>query len=223
MKFKKWNIGSPAEQDVALLRTAGYPYLLSTVLAARGITTPEAAAEFLERERQLTISPMLMRDMDKAVERIQRAIADGETIAVFGDYDVDGITSTVLLRDYLKSCGVRCLRHIPRRIEDGYGLSKDAIASLREQGATLMITVDCGITGNEEVAFANSIGLDVVVTDHHECKETLPDPPAGLPVSLQASGGRGRGAEAGAGPGRRKPGGRPLCPVLHPGRHRHHR
>ena len=175
MKFKKWNIGSPAEQDVALLRTAGYPYLLSTVLAARGITTPEAAAEFLERERQLTISPMLMRDMDKAVERIQRAIADGETIAVFGDYDVDGITSTVLLRDYLKSCGVRCLRHIPRRIEDGYGLSKDAIASLREQGATLMITVDCGITGNEEVAFANSIGLDVVVTDHHECKETLPD------------------------------------------------
>ena len=175
MKFKKWNIGSPAEQDVALLRTAGYPYLLSTVLAARGITTPEAAAEFLERERQLTISPMLMRDMDKAVERIQRAIADGETIAVFGDYDVDGITSTVLLRDYLKSCGVRCLRHIPRRIEDGYGLSKDAIASLREQGATLMITVDCGITGNEEVAFANSIGLDVVVTDHHECKETLQD------------------------------------------------
>lgn len=175
MKFKKWNIGSPAEQDVALLRTAGYPYLLSTVLAARGITTPEAAAEFLERERQLTISPMLMRDMDKAVERIQRAIADGETIAVFGDYDVDGITSTVLLRDYLKSCGVRCLRHIPRRIEDGYGLSKDAIASLRQQGATLMITVDCGITGNEEVAFANSIGLDVVVTDHHECKETLPD------------------------------------------------
>ena len=93
MKFKKWNIGSPAEQDVALLRTAGYPYLLSTVLAARGITTPEAAAEFLEQERKLTISPMLMRDMDKAVERIQRAIADGETMAVFGDYDVDGITS----------------------------------------------------------------------------------------------------------------------------------
>ena len=175
MKFKKWNIGSPAEQDVALLRTAGYPYLLSTVLAARGITTPEAAAEFLERERKLTISPMLMRDMDKAVERIQRAIADGETVAVFGDYDVDGITSTVLLRDYLKSCGVHCLRHIPRRIEDGYGLSKDAIASLRQQGATLMITVDCGITGDEEVAFANSIGMDVVVTDHHECKETLPD------------------------------------------------
>ena len=175
MKFKKWTIGTPKEQDVALLRSAGYPYLLSTVLAARGISTVEDAAEFLDRERSLTISPMLMRDMDKAVERIQRAIAGGETVAVFGDYDVDGITSTVLLMDYLKSCGAKCLRYIPRRIEDGYGLSKDAIRGLHDQGATLMITVDCGITGNEEVAFANSLGMDVVVTDHHECKEALPD------------------------------------------------
>ena len=175
MKFKKWNIGTPGEQDVALLRSAGYPYLLSTVLAARGVSTAEEAAECLERERHLTISPMRMRDMDKAVARIQRAISDGETIAVFGDYDVDGITSTVLLIDYLRSCGVRCLRYIPRRIEDGYGLSCDAIQNLYDQGATLMITVDCGITGNEEVDFANSLGMDVVVTDHHECKETLPN------------------------------------------------
>ena len=174
VKFEKWNIGTPDPQVVDLLRGAGYPYLLSTVLAARGVDGAQSAAEFLERERKLTLSPMLMRDMDKAVERIQRAIAGGETIAVFGDYDVDGITSTVLLMDYLKSCGVRCLRYIPRRIEDGYGLSKDAIQGLRDQGATLMITVDCGITGNDEVAFAASIGLDVVVTDHHECKETLP-------------------------------------------------
>ena len=174
MKFKKWNIGIPAEQDVALLRSAGYSYLLATVLAARGITTPEAAAEFLERDRSLVLSPMLMRDMDKAVARIQRAITQGETIAVFGDYDVDGITSTVLLIDYLRGCGARCLRYIPRRIEDGYGLSKDAIRGLREQGATLMVTVDCGITGNEEVDFAVSLGMDVVITDHHECKEELP-------------------------------------------------
>ena len=174
MKFKKWNIGKPEERDVSLLRSAGYPYLLSIVLAARGVTTPESAAEYLERDRSLTISPMLMKDMDKAVSRIQRAIADGEIIAVFGDYDVDGITSTVLLLDYLKSCGARCLRYIPRRIEDGYGLSKDAIQGLHDQGATLMITVDCGITGNDEVDFANSLGMDVVVTDHHECKEELP-------------------------------------------------
>src|SRR5699024_9957173 len=109
----------PAEQDVALLRSAGYSYLLSTVLAARGITTAEAAAEALERDRNLSLSPMLMRDMDKAVARIQRAISGGETIAVFGDYDVDGITSTVLLTDYLRSCGAKCLRHIPRQQHGG--------------------------------------------------------------------------------------------------------
>lgn len=175
MKFQKWNIGAPKDQDVALLRSAGYPYLLSTVLAARGVTTAEAAADFLDQERQLTISPMQMRDMDKAVARIQQAINQGETIAVFGDYDVDGITSTVLLIDYLKRCGASFLRYIPRRIEDGYGLSCDAIRSLHDQGATLMITVDCGITGNEEVDFANSLGMDVVITDHHECKESLPN------------------------------------------------
>lgn len=175
MKFKKWNIGTPAEQDVTLLQNAGYPYLLSAVLASRGASTPEAAAEFLARERTLTLSPLLMRDMDKAVARIQRAVDGGETIAVFGDYDVDGITSTVLLMDYLRSCGAKCLRYIPRRIEDGYGLSKPPIQSLRKQGATLLITVDCGVTGNEEVDFANSIGMDVVVTDHHECKEVLPN------------------------------------------------
>ena len=174
VKYQKWHIAAAAEQDTACLRDAGYPSLLAAVLAARGITTAEAAAEALEREHSLTCSPMLMRDMDKAVARIQKALAEDETIAVFGDYDVDGITSTVLLLDYLKGCGARCLRYIPRRIEDGYGLSRDAIRSLREQGATLMITVDCGITGNEEVDFAASIGMDTVVTDHHECKEDLP-------------------------------------------------
>jgi single-stranded-DNA-specific exonuclease len=174
VKFDKWNIGTPAQQAVDLLRAAGYPYLLSTVLAARGVTTAEEAAEALDREQKLTCSPFLMRDMNRAVSRIQSAIAHGETIAVFGDYDVDGITSTVLLRDYLKNCGVRCLRYIPRRIEDGYGLSCDAIRGLWEQGATLMITVDCGITGNAEVDYANSLGMDIVVTDHHECKGELP-------------------------------------------------
>ena len=175
MKFEKWNIGAPSQQDVDLLCAAGYPYLLSTVLAARGVVTPEGAAEFLDRERSLSVSPLLMKDMDRAVARIQRAIANDETIAVFGDYDVDGITSTVVVMDYLRRCGVRCLRYIPRRVEEGYGLSKEAILSLWEQGATLMITVDCGITGNEEVDYANSLGMDVVVTDHHECKEVLPN------------------------------------------------
>ena len=132
------------------------------------------AIPFYVNELLRSHSPYLMKDMDRAADRIRRALADGERIAVFGDYDVDGITSTVLLMDYLKSCGAKCLRYIPRRIEDGYGLSRPAIQNLRDQGATLMITVDCGITGNEEVDFANSLGMDVVVTDHHECKEELP-------------------------------------------------
>lgn len=174
MKFAKWNIGEAKPEAVALLRSAGYSYLVSTVLAARGIGTAEAAAAFLERDHKLSLSPLLMRDMDRAVARIQQAVSRGETIAVFGDYDVDGITSTVLVMDYLKRCGARCLRYIPRRIEDGYGLSRDAIEGLYQQGATLMITVDCGITGNEEIDFANSLGMDVVVTDHHECKDALP-------------------------------------------------
>ena len=93
---------------------------------------------------------------------------------MFGDYDVDGITATVILVDYLKSRGVDVLHYIPRRIEDGYGLGQDAIRSLHEQGVELLITVDCGITGVEEVDFAASLGMDVVITDHHECKDTLP-------------------------------------------------
>ncbi|MBR5217028.1 MAG: single-stranded-DNA-specific exonuclease RecJ, partial [Oscillospiraceae bacterium] len=140
-----------------------------------GVTTAEEAAAFLEHDRSLTHSPFLMKDMDLAVERINRAVALGERIAVFGDYDVDGITATCILVDYLTSRGADCLHYIPRRIEDGYGLGNDAILSLYERGVKLLITVDCGITGVEEVAYARGLGMDVVITDHHECKEELPD------------------------------------------------
>lgn len=175
MKFQKWCIAASADSTAERLMEAGYPYLVSGVLASRGVDTAEAAAAFLEHENNLNHSPFLMRDMDKAVERITAAIADHEKIAVFGDYDVDGITATCILVDYLAGRGAEVTHYIPRRIEDGYGLSRDAIESLRRGGARLLITVDCGITGVDEVAFANSIGLDVVITDHHECKEVLPD------------------------------------------------
>ena len=174
MKFSKWYIAPAEEADIRRLGEAGYPQLVSQVLAARGISTAEEAAAFLERGRDLTCSPFLMKDMDRAVECISRAISQGRRIAVFGDYDVDGITATVILVDYLKSRGVDVLHYIPRRIEDGYGLGQDAIRSLHEQGVELLITVDCGITGVEEVDFAASLGMDVVITDHHECKDTLP-------------------------------------------------
>lgn len=174
MKFQKWRIAEPHLEAAARLTAAGYPCLVSAVLASRGIATAEEAAAFLEHEQRLTYSPFLMADMDKAVERVQRALADHERIAVFGDYDVDGITATCILVDYLQSRGADVLHYIPRRIEDGYGLSVDAIEGLYRKGTRLLITVDCGITGVEEVDFANSLGMDVVVTDHHECKETLP-------------------------------------------------
>ena len=175
MKFEKWQIPTVSAEAVHRLTEAGYPYLVSAVLVSRGITTAADAAAFLAQEHSLIYDPRLMRDMDRAVGRISRALADGERMAVFGDYDVDGITATVILVDYLKNRGADCLHYIPRRIEDGYGLSCDAIAALRKKGVSLLITVDCGITGVEEVAFARSLGMDVVITDHHECKETLPD------------------------------------------------
>ncbi|MGM9573595.1 MAG: DHH family phosphoesterase, partial [Hominicoprocola sp.] len=157
------------------LMDAGYPYLVSSVLVSRGAETAEQAAEALACEHKLAHSPLLMKDMDKAVERINRALCDGEKLAVFGDYDVDGITSTCLLTDYLRFRGASVTMHIPRRIEEGYGLGCDAIRALAEGGVTLIITVDCGITGVEETAFARSLGVDLVITDHHECKEALPD------------------------------------------------
>ena len=175
MKYARWTGGAFDLMAAQRLRDAGYPALLSDVLAARGVTAPEETAPYLERERQLTYSPMLMKDMDRAVARIEKALAQGERIAVFGDYDVDGITATVLLVDYLRSRGADCLLHIPRRIEDGYGLGCDALRSLRDQGVDLVITVDCGITGVEEARFCREIGLDLVVTDHHECKDVLPE------------------------------------------------
>ena len=174
MKYRKWHIAPEKPEAQERLRAAGYPYLVSAVLAARGVESPEQAAVFLEREDKLTLSPFLMKDMDKAAERVQQALARREKIAVFGDYDVDGITATCILVDYLKGRGADVVHYIPRRIEDGYGLSCDAIRGLYDQGVRLLVTVDCGITGVEEVDYANSIGLDVVITDHHECREVLP-------------------------------------------------
>ena len=174
MKYVWWKGGDFDEAAADRLRSAGYPALLSAVLAARGVSTPEESALILDRERNLAHSPMLMKDMDRAVDRISRALAQGERIAVFGDYDVDGITATVLLVDYLRSRGADCLKYIPRRVEDGYGLGREALQLLRDRGVTLVVTVDCGITGVEEARFAREIGVDLVITDHHECKDVLP-------------------------------------------------
>ena len=174
MKYEQWNIPALSDKSTNALMDAGYPYLVSSVLVSRGVETAEQAAVALERERELSYSPFLMRDMDKAVARVQSALANGEKIAVFGDYDVDGITATCLLTDYLRRRGGDVVMHIPGRFDEGYGLSCDAIRALAEEGVRLIITVDCGITGVEETDFATTLGVDMVITDHHECKETLP-------------------------------------------------
>ena len=175
MKFSKWHIAPAEEADIRRLGEAGYPQLVSQVLAARGISTAEEAAAFLEREDKLTISPFLMRNMDKAAARVQQAIANGERIAVFGDYDVDGITSTCLLTDFLTRQGADCTWYIPARLEEGYGLNETAIRNLHDLGINLIITVDCGITALEEAQLCKTLHIDLVITDHHECKQQLPD------------------------------------------------
>ena len=126
MKFEKWDLPAAAP-SVEALEAAGYPALLSAVLAAHGVTDGAAAAEFLNIENTLTLSPFLMKDMDCAVRRVRTALEKREHIAVFGDYDVDGITATAILVDYLCRCGGQVCHYIPRRIEDGYGLSAEAM------------------------------------------------------------------------------------------------
>ena len=112
--------------------------------------------------------------MDKAAARVKQALARREHIAVFGDYDVDGITATCLLTEYLRSRGGHVTSYIPARLEEGYGLNPIAIDTLKKQGVELIVTVDCGITANQEAALCRELGIDLVITDHHECKSELP-------------------------------------------------
>jgi single-stranded-DNA-specific exonuclease len=175
MKFEQWNTAPANEAGAIALQKSGISPLAALVLSSRGIDTGAAAADFLACGAELLHDPMLMQDMPLAVQRIEQALEQGETIAVFGDYDVDGITSTCLLTSYLKSRGGNVIAYIPDRLTEGYSLNTSALTRLRLKGAKLLITVDCGITSRKEAAFAKGIGMDVVITDHHECKDELPD------------------------------------------------
>ena len=172
MKFKQWN--DLPSTPAGALEDAGVPALCARVLRARGMTDPAEARRFLYEE-PLLHDPMEMRDMDKAVTRLRQALTTGETIAVYGDYDVDGITAASLLTLFLRGEGATVLPYIPNRLEEGYGLNQAAVEKLVSQGARVVVTVDCGITAVEETDQANALGLDVIITDHHECKDSLPD------------------------------------------------
>ena len=174
MKYGIWNISQPDTGHVNALACCGYPPLPAMVLAARGLGSPQAAREHLSCEMPL-LDPFLMTDMDLAVGRLSLAIARGEKIAVFGDYDVDGITSTCLLQDFLRRQGADCIPYIPSRLEEGYGLNPIALRQLSAEGVKLIVTVDCGITAVEEARLCRELGMELVITDHHECKDQLPD------------------------------------------------
>ena len=170
----QWNI--PPEDPVIpqALLDAGCSPLLSAVLYVRGVDTPEKAGAFLELSGDCLSDPLTMADMSAAVARLRAAIAAKEHVAVYGDYDVDGITSSCMLTDYLRGRGVPCELYIPDRMEEGYGVNAAAVRTLREKGVSLLITVDCGVTAVEETAYAASLGMDMIITDHHECRQALP-------------------------------------------------
>ncbi|MBP3661404.1 MAG: single-stranded-DNA-specific exonuclease RecJ [Oscillospiraceae bacterium] len=174
MKYGIWNIQAPEPGAVNALVGGGYPPLSAMVLAARGLTTPKDAGAYLDCNARLH-DPFLMTDMDLAAGRVGLAIDRGEKIAVFGDYDVDGITSTCMLTDFLRRQGANCISYIPSRLEEGYGLNPIAIHQLHAEGVKLIVRVDCGITAIDEARLCKELGIDLVITDHHECKDRLPE------------------------------------------------
>ena len=175
MSYAKWNIPRRAPEVPEALRAAGYTPLLCALLCARGIKDAAAAGAFLEPEGTALSDPFALRDVDKAAARLRLAIDGGEHVAVYGDYDVDGITSGCMMTAYLRGKGLVCELYIPNRMEEGYGVNAAAIRALAEMGVTLIVTVDCGVTTVEETALAGELGVDMIVTDHHECREILPD------------------------------------------------
>ena len=174
MKYQQWNIAQRSQEAFQAMERQGVPSLVAATLCARGLTDLEEAKGLLSSGEDQLCDPFLMKDMDLAVARVSRALGNGEKIAIYGDYDVDGITSTCLLTHYLRAQGGDVCYYIPNRLSEGYGVNNEAVDRLAEQGVGLIITVDCGISALSEVRYAASLGIDVIITDHHECKEKIP-------------------------------------------------
>ena len=174
--LKKWQIYENNEEEIEEL-TNKYKInkLLATILSNRGINKKEDIDLFLYPKRNDFHNPYDMPDMEKAVERIIKAKENNEKIIIYGDYDVDGITSITVLKSFLKDIGIEASYYIPNRLNEGYGLNIPAVEKIAGEGYNLMITVDCGITCIEEINKANELGMDVIVTDHHEVGDSLPN------------------------------------------------
>jgi single-stranded-DNA-specific exonuclease len=160
---------------LAIAQRHGVPEMLARILAGRGIEANDVEAYLDPTVRGLMPDPDTLTAMKQAASRLADAVQKGETVAIFGDYDVDGATSSALLARYLRDCGLSPILHIPDRLFEGYGPNVDAVRGLAARGATLLVTVDCGTTSVEPLAEAKNLGLDVVVIDHHQCDADLPD------------------------------------------------
>lgn len=173
--MKVWSVAKVnKERAIAMANKLEIPPLLAMMLDIRGITKEEDVINFLQENKDFS-DPFLMKDMDKAVERITTAVENGEKICVYGDYDADGVTSTSLLYSYLRdSLGADVMFYIPTRTGEGYGMNKGAVDKIHSQGVTLIITVDNGISAREEIDYANSLGIDTVITDHHMPSGAIP-------------------------------------------------
>lgn len=175
MILRKWEVRPlDKERAAAFAQTYGVPFFLAMLMNIRGLDDAAHLREFLGEGEPLS-DPFLLKDMDKAATRITRAVDNMEKIAVYGDYDADGVTSTAMLYSYLETRGADVIFYIPQREGEGYGMNIGAVEYLKEQGVTLIVTVDNGISSVQEVARANELGIDVVVTDHHRPQEILPD------------------------------------------------
>jgi len=172
----KWLVKDQDEQTIQYLaQTLGTDPVIARLLYNRGLRSTEDINRFFDIDLSHLHDPMLLLDVENAVKRIEQALENDERITVYGDYDVDGITSVVVLYKYLVSRGGKVDYYIPDRAEEGYGLNNTALESIREKGTSLVITVDMGTTAVEEIRRAKDIGLDIIVTDHHECKEDIPE------------------------------------------------
>lgn len=175
MILRKWEVRPlDKERAAAFAQTYGVPFFLAMLMNIRGLDDAAHLRDFLGEGEPLS-DPFLLKDMDKAAARITRAVDNMEKIAVYGDYDADGVTSTAMLYSYLETRGADVIFYIPQREGEGYGMNIGAVEYLKEQGVSLIVTVDNGISSVQEVARANELGIDVVVTDHHRPQEILPD------------------------------------------------
>ena len=172
---KKWECYEIDEKELKeFMQKYNLNELLARVLLNKGITNKEDIDLFMSPTRKDFHDPFLMPDMEIAVNRILKAIDNNEKIIIYGDYDADGITSITVLKSFLEERGLEVDSYIPNRLDEGYGLNKEAIKKIFDDGHRLMITVDCGISGIDEVDYANSLGMEVLITDHHEPAQTLP-------------------------------------------------